>query len=86
MNTAKYSAPLGCETSVANASSLVAKKIASSVPSVIYFFSNSFAAITENPHCGINPVAEPNKGPSPPLNFPFADERLVFRSNNSIII
>ena len=69
-----------------NASSLVARKIASSVPTVMYFCSNSFAAITEKPHWGISPVAAPIRGPSRPFRRLLGPVSLVLCSMSSMTI
>ena len=71
---------------IINASSLVERKIARSVPTVIYFCSNNFAAMTENPHWGINPVAEPMSGPNFPLKRLFGPVKFVLCSMSSIMI
>lgn len=46
------------------ASSLVAKYIATKVPTVMYLFTYSIVAITEKPHCGIEARKLPINGPN----------------------
>ena len=55
-------AELSSDSIIISASSEVAINTASSVPVRIKPLSYSFAAITEKPHCGTMPVAEPISG------------------------
>ena len=57
------------EMSKINASSEVAINTAIIVPVRIKPLSYSLAAITEKPHCGISPVAEPMSGARFPCNI-----------------